>query len=112
LRREQGNVQSARYSTLKGKDPALQNIFLFRGLLAIALSIHAVYRTFTAGRTLEAGANFGKIEAKFSHCPAQGVAMHAEFFGSFALVAPVCHKDLAQVLALEFADRFFIADTA
>ena len=80
--------------------------------LAVALAKRAVYRTFAPWRTLELGAHFGKIQAQLSHGAAQRVAMHAEFFRRLALVSPVRHQHLPQILPLEIAHRLFIAEAA
>jgi hypothetical protein len=90
----------------------LRIIFLFRGCLAIALSDHAIDRTLAAGRTLEAGANFSQIKAQLSHGTAKSVAVHTEFLGSFALVSAIGYQDFAEVLTLELAHGFFIANAA
>jgi hypothetical protein len=70
------------------------------------------YRTFAAGRTLEAGANFGQIEAKLGHGPAEGIAVDAQFFRGLALVAPVRNQHFTQVLPFEFAHGILVADSA
>jgi len=63
--------------------------------LAKDLARGAINRTFRARRTLEAGADLCQAQAKFRHGPAQRVAVHAEFLGSFALVATVRNQHFA-----------------
>jgi len=83
-----------------------------RSALAEALAEGAIYRTFAAGWTLEAGAYFSQFEAQFGHAPAQGVAVHSKLFSGLALVTLVCHKHFAQILPLEFANGVLVGDAA
>ncbi len=69
------------------------------------------YRTFAARRALEADANLRGVYIKLSEGAAEGVAVHAEFFGGFALVSLVVRKDGDEVAALEFAHSFSVSDT-
>jgi hypothetical protein len=63
--------------------------------LAKDLARGAKNRTFRARRTLEAGADLRQAQTQFCHGPAQRVAVHAELFGSFALVATVRYQHFA-----------------
>ena len=63
-------------------------------------------------RTLEPGANFGQVQPQLCHGAAQRIAVHAQFFRRFALVPPVRHQNLAELLLLEFPNGVFEADAA
>src|ERR1700721_926766 len=78
--------------------------------LAEGLAHRAEYRTFAAGRTLEAGPHFGQIEFKFGHGAAERVAMDAQLFSRLALVSPVCHQDFAQILPFKIAHGIFVTN--
>src|SRR5579862_9020104 len=80
--------------------------------LAIALAKRVIYRTLAAGRTLEPCADLGQIQPQLGHSAAEGIAMHTELFCRLALISPMRHQDLAQILPLELAHGIVIADAA
>src|SRR5580658_5086950 len=80
--------------------------------LAITLAAGVEYRTFAARRTLESRSHFGQVQPQFRHGAAQSVAVHPQFLGRFALVAPVRHQNFAQILPFELAHGILIADAA
>lgn len=72
--------------------------------------LYLKYRTLAAAWTLEAAANLRRIDLQFGDGATEGVAVHAEFLGGFALVSPVMGEDFDEVALFEFAHRFFVGN--
>jgi ribonuclease I len=83
-----------------------------RSALAEALAECAVYRTFAAGRTLEASAHFSQFETELGHAPAEGVSVHSQLFSGLTLITLVCHQHFAEILPLEIANGVLVRNAA
>lgn len=70
------------------------------------------YRTFTAAWTLEAAANLAGVDIQLGDGTAEGVAVHAEFLSSLALVSPVMRKHFDEIALFELADGFIVGNAA
>ena len=65
-----------------------------------------------ARRTAASVAQGFSVELEFGNSAAEGVTVHAELAGSFALVAVAVLQDGENELLLEFADGFGIGNAA
>jgi hypothetical protein len=53
-----------------------------------------------------------RIHAELGECAAERVAVHAEFFSGFALIAAMTRKNLEDVALLKLAHRVGVDDTS
>jgi hypothetical protein len=67
--------------------------------------------TYGAHGSSHALADLHGVEAKFGECATEGVAVHVQLFGRFALVAAVVRKHLEDVPLLKLADSIGVGDT-
>src|SRR6185312_2964228 len=79
------------------------------GLTGVCNALNA--RTLAAGRTAHPIADGRGVQIEFSQRAAERVAVHAEFFGSFALIALVVREDLEDVALLELANSIRIGNS-
>ncbi len=61
-------------------------------------------------RSLQSQLDLGWIEFQFGHDAAQGVAVHAEFSCSLALVAFIVAQDFLNITAAKLADGLLVGD--
>lgn len=64
------------------------------------------------GRTPHPLSNLGGIHAEFRKRAAQRIAVHAEFFCRFTLIAAMTRKNLEEVLSLKLAHSVGVTDTS
>src|SRR5277367_352256 len=71
----------------------------------------AIRQPFAGRRPTYALANLCAAHIQLRQGPAQGVAVHPEFLGSLALVAPVMRQHLEDVALLELAYSLVVGDS-
>jgi hypothetical protein len=67
-------------------------------------------RALAAGRPAHAVANLRGVHVELGQSAAEGVAMHAEFFGGFALVALVLCQNFKDVALFELTNGLRVGD--